>query len=87
MAMKVRVDGYNSMIAALKRGKTFTNASSNEWHLVAADSFETESTLKRMGEKAKMYLERVVKDHAGTPWARIAEEELKTPLGWTWKEA
>jgi hypothetical protein len=86
MANKVRLDGYNSMIAALKRGKTFQNANSTTWVLEQADAFETESTIKRMGERAKMYLERVIKEHPGTPWARIAEEELKSPLGWTWKE-
>lgn len=86
LANKVRLDGYNSMIAALKRGKAFQKESSNTWLLEPADSFETESTIKRMGERAKMYLERVVKEHPGTPWATIAEEELKTPLGWTWKE-
>lgn len=86
-AVKARLDGYNSMIAALKRGKTFQNANSREWILEPSDTFETESTIKRMGERAKMYLERVVKEHAGTPWARIAEEELRNPMGWTWREA
>jgi hypothetical protein len=86
LANKTRLDGYNSMIAALKRGKTFTKESSDAWLLEPADSFETESTIKRMGERAKMYLQRVVKEHPGTPWAAIAEDELKTPLGWTWKE-
>ncbi|MDX1946543.1 MAG: vWA domain-containing protein [Pirellulaceae bacterium] len=87
LACKVRIDGYNSMIAALKRGKTFANPGSTQWILEPADVFETESTLKKMGERAKMYLERVKTEHVGTPWAKIAEEELKSPLGWTWKEA
>jgi hypothetical protein len=52
-----------------------------------ADSYETESTIKKVADKAKACLERVVKEHAGTPWATIAEEELKTPLGWTWRES
>jgi hypothetical protein len=86
LAAKVRLDGYNSMIAALKRGKTFTKESSRSWVLEPADAFETESTLRRAGERAKMYLERVAKEHPGTPWAAIAAEELKTPLGWTWRE-
>jgi hypothetical protein len=86
LANKARLDGYNSMIAALKRGKPFQNASSDTWVLEPAEAFETESTIKRMGERAKMYLERVVKEHSGTPWATIAEEELKAKLGWTWRE-
>jgi hypothetical protein len=87
LSAKVRIDGYNSMIAALKRGKTFKNEGSSTWIIEPADSFETESTLKKMGEKAKMYLNRVVEQHPGTPWARIAEQELQSPFGWTWKEA
>jgi hypothetical protein len=87
LANKARLDGYNSMIAVLKRGKTFQKPESKEWVLEPADNFETESTIKKMAEKAKTYLDRVVQEHPGTPWAKIAEEELKTPLGWTWKEA
>jgi len=85
-AIKARLDGYNSMIAALKRGKTFKNEGSTTWMLEPADVFETESTIKRLADRAKMYLERVQKDHPGTPWAAIAEEELRAPLGWTWHE-
>ena len=87
LAHKARLDGYNSMIALLKRGKTFQNADSKAWVLKPADNFETESTIRRTADKAKMYLERVVKDHPGTPWAKIAEDELKSPLGWTWTES
>jgi hypothetical protein len=87
LANKARLDGYNSMIAALKRGKPFQNPNSKEWILEPADSYETDSTIKRMADKAKTYLERVVKEHPGTPWAKIAEEELQAPLGWTWKES
>jgi hypothetical protein len=87
MAAKARLDGYNSMIAALKRGKTFKNADSKSWKLVSADNFETESTIKKMADKAKMYLDRVVNEHPKTPFATIAEEELKLPLGWAWEES
>ena len=33
------------------------------------------------------YLNRVVDDHAGTPWALLAERELSAPMGWGWTEA
>lgn len=87
LANKARLDGYNSMIAALKRGKNFQKPESTAWVLESADNFETESTIRKLADKAKMYLERVIQEHPGTPWAEIAEDELKTPLGWTWKEA
>ena len=86
LAMRARLDGYNSMIAALKRGKPFKNESSSAWRLEPADAYETESTIKRLADRAKMYLERVQKEHPDTPWAAIAEQELRAPLGWTWQE-
>jgi hypothetical protein len=86
LANKARLDGYNSMIAALKRGKNFQNPESKAWQLNPADNFETESTIKKTADKAKMYLERVINDHPGTPWLKVAEEELKLPLGWSWEE-
>jgi hypothetical protein len=85
-AAKVRIEGYNAMIAALKRGKTFTKEGSTTWVLERSDTIETGSTYQRLADKAKTYLERVQKEHPDTPWARLAEEELRTPLGWTWKE-
>jgi hypothetical protein len=86
LANKARLDGYNSMLAALKRGNTFTKETSTEWILEPADHFETESTIKRMADKARQNLERVIQEHPGTPWAKIAEQELKLPLGWRWSE-
>lgn len=86
LAAKVRLDGYNAMIAALKRGKTPTNPEAGFWILEPADTIETGSQLQKMGEKATMYLQRVIAEHPGTPWAQLADEELKRPLGWIWKE-
>jgi hypothetical protein len=86
LANKTRLDGYNSMIAALKRGKNFQNPESKAWELKSADNFETESTIKKAADKAKIYLQRVIQDHPKTPWATIAEEERKMPLGWAWEE-
>jgi len=85
-AVKARIDGYNSMIAALKRGKTFASESSSAWMLEPADVYETESTIKRLAERAKSYFQKVIDEHPGTPWAKIAEAELASPMGWTWKE-
>lgn len=85
-AAKVRIDGYNAMLAALKRGKTFENAASNTWVLEPADTIESGSAMQKLADKARSNLERVQKEHPGTPWARVAEEELRTPLGWKWVE-
>jgi hypothetical protein len=85
-AGKCRIDGYNAMLAALKRGKTFTNPNSNAWLLEPADTIETGSVLQKLADKARANLERVKKDYPKSPWAAVAEQELRTPLGWTWKE-
>lgn len=85
-AAKSRVDGYNAMLAELKRGKNFENATSSTWELATAESTDATSALKKLGEKAKLYLERVVTEHPGTPWAKLAERELQTPFGWKWTE-
>ncbi|MBC7852388.1 MAG: VWA domain-containing protein [Pirellulaceae bacterium] len=83
LAAKVRNDSYNQMIASLKAGKGPKDAA--EYNLEQADSYESSSVLKKMADKAKLYLERVVKDHPGTPWAKMAAEDLKAPIGWKWQ--
>ncbi|MFO0884751.1 MAG: hypothetical protein U0894_11290 [Pirellulales bacterium] len=86
LAAKARNDGYNQMLAALKNGKGPKDSSSNEYVLEPADNYETNSALKKMAEKAKLYLDRVVKDHPGTPWAKLAEDDLQIPMGWKFSE-
>ena len=47
------------------------------------------SSLKS-SQEAKMaffYLDRVVREHPGTPWAAMAEAELTSPLEFKWQEA
>lgn len=86
-AAHARVEGYNEMLAALKRGKNFEDESHNTWNLAPAESTDANTKLRKLCEKAKQYLEDVIKDHPGTPWAKLAERELQTPLGWEWTES
>ena len=85
-AAKARIDGYNAMLAALKRGKNFANDSSTTWVLQPAETIEASSALRRLVERAIGYLQRVVDEHPGTPWAAIAQRELDIPPGWEWTE-
>lgn len=85
-AARARIEGYNAMLAAIKRGKNFENESSNTWVLESADTIDASSALKRLVDDAKKYLQRVVDEHPGTPWALIAERELVMPIGWKWTE-
>jgi hypothetical protein len=86
LAVKVRTESYNAMLAAAKRGMKFKNEKNNTWVLEPADEVTAGSQLAKLAERARMYLKRVIDDHPGTPWALLAERELKDPLSWRWKE-
>ncbi len=86
LAAKVRTETYNAMLAAAKRGLKFEDPMNNTWVLKPSDEVTTGSQYANLAKKAKMYLERVVSDHPGTPWAYLAERELKDPLSWAWAE-
>lgn len=87
LAAKARVDGYNSMLAVLKRGKNFQNPASKAWRLDGADdATEAGSSIQSMVKKANTLLSRVIAEHPDTPWAELAKRELENPLGWKWAE-
>ena len=86
LAVKVRTESYNAMLAAAKRGLKPKDPKNNTWVLKPDDEISVGSQLAKLADRARMYLERVKKDHAGTPWGLLAERELKDPLGWKWAE-
>ena len=85
-AAKARIDGYNSMLAALKRGKSFDDESSSTWVLQRAPTSDAGSSLQNLVERAETLLKSVIEQHPDTPWARIAQRELQEPMGWKWTE-
>ncbi len=87
MAVLVRTSVYNAMLAQAKRGLKPKNPKSNTWTLRPADEVKVNSKLAGMAKKARAYLERVVREHPGTPWALLAARELESPLGWKWSES
>jgi len=86
LAVNVRTEGYNAVLAQAKQGLKFKNEQSDTWILRPSGSVTISSALARDAADAKKYLERVVAEHRGTPWAMEAAEELKHPLGWEWDE-
>jgi len=86
LAQKVRTETYNAMLAKLKRGMLFETPKNNTWVIVPADEISVGSKWEREAELANELLTSVAKEHAGTPWALLASEELKTPIGWKWTE-
>ncbi|MCA9195884.1 MAG: hypothetical protein KDA87_00035 [Planctomycetales bacterium] len=86
LAAKVRTESYNAMLAMGKRGMEFKDQRNNVWVLAPADSMEAGSQYESISNKAKLYLQRVIQEHPGTPWALLASQELSHPLGWKWDE-
>lgn len=89
LAMRVRCLEYNLACAKIRRDMPkFTKPKSNTWRLQPATELALkDKTARAQAEEAWMLLERVVKDHPGTPWALLAQRELKDPLGLAWVES
>ncbi len=87
LAMKVRLRGYNLMLAQMKSTpQTFAKPGSNEWRLVASTEIDTGPRMRQAGEEARELLKGVIDEHPDTPWERLAVKELGQDLGWKWQE-
>ncbi|MCP4777875.1 MAG: VWA domain-containing protein, partial [Planctomycetaceae bacterium] len=92
IAAKVRASSYNAMLALIKTKLKFDppkdkkTPQNNTWVLVPADIVETGSQDTKLLQKANNYLNRVIEEHPGTPWALLAQRELETPIGWKWEQ-
>lgn len=86
LAVKVRTEAYNIMLAKAKGGMKYEDPRTNVLRLQPYDGVDGNSALDKMAKQAKALLEGVAKEHRGTPWAMWAEAELKDPIGWKWKE-
>ncbi len=86
LAQKVRTETYNAMLARAKQGMAFKEAKNNTWILEPSDEISVGSKWEREAATAKTLLTGVVSEHAGTPWALLAKQEMDVPLGWVWKE-
>jgi len=86
-AMKSRSFGYNMMLAEMKSSpKKFETEGNNSWRLVPSKEITSGPATKKLAKQAEENLKRVIDEHAGTPWAKLAELEYQTPMGWEWKE-
>ncbi len=88
LAAKIRTDAYNIILAQAKAGMKFADPRNDTWNLVSSHAVtNVGSQTEKLAARARMYLERVVREHPGTPWALIAADELRTPLGYEWRES
>jgi uncharacterized protein YegL len=89
LAMRIRCNEFNTACAKiLKDQPKFKNPGSNTWRLVPDNDINArDPQAKAVAEEARRLLKRVVDDHPGTPWAMLAQRELKDPFGFRWVEA
>jgi hypothetical protein len=86
LAARVKTEGYNAMLAKIKAAGNFTKPGANTWVLQESDTIGAGSTFEKMLAQSREYLNRVVKEHPGPPWAYLAERELAIKSGWQWTE-
>jgi hypothetical protein len=87
LAMRVRLKGYNVMLAQMKSNpRPFQKPGSNEWRLVASREIDTGPEFRKKAEEARALLKRVIDEHPNTPWEQLAVRELQQDMGWSWQE-
>lgn len=87
LAMRIRCLEFNMACARMKKDMPkFTRPDSNAWRLVPDQEIHLPDRYAAEAKEAVRLLERVIEDHPGTPWALLAQRELKDPLGLKWVE-
>lgn len=87
LAMKVRLKGYNMMLAQMKSTpRQFTQPGYNEWKLVASGNIDTGPEARKAADEARTMLKKVIDENPGTPWEQLAIKELGQDMGWDWQE-
>lgn len=83
LAHKVRCLEYNLAFAWLKNELTADdiNKKSNHWIVRSDKTINYAGNLRKTAAKAEDYLQRVLREAPGTPWAILAQRELKDGFG------
>jgi hypothetical protein len=87
LAMKIRCAEYQTACAKMKKdAPKFKDPKSNSWKLVATEEILSGDKVAKVAVETRALLKRVVDDHPNTPWALLAQRELKDPFGFKWVE-
>ncbi len=87
LAMKIRCYEYNWACATMKKdAPKFQNANSNAWKLVPSPEVRYSDKAAAAAKQAQDLLKRVISEHPNTPWALLAQRELKDDFGFKWVE-
>lgn len=88
MAMMVRCNEYNWACATMKaKGADFVDKKSNRWQFKPDKALHFGSQDERMTKESTRLLNRCIQENPGTPWALLAQRELKDPFGFRVDEA
>jgi hypothetical protein len=87
LASKVRTYEYNWACAKMKKdAPKFTRPDSNAWRLMPDTEVHFSDKAAAAGKQAQDLLKKVITEHPNTPWALLAQRELRDPLGFKWAE-
>jgi hypothetical protein len=87
LAVKIRCYEFDWACAQMKVNPlSFKNEKSNAWRLEPDSEIHYSPAAQRAGEEARELLEQVITEHQGTPWALLAQRELRNPFGFKWVE-
>ena len=87
LAMKVRCYEYNYACARMKKNPPkFSSAKFNAWRLIPDCQILYSEKAAEVASEAQAILRHVIDDHPTTPWALLAEREVKDPMGFKWAE-
>jgi hypothetical protein len=87
LAMKVRCYEYDWACAVMKKDPPkFSSPRFNAWRLEPDTEIRYSKNAAAAAREAEDLLRHVVEEHPATPWALLAQRELKNPLGFKWVE-
>jgi len=77
---------YQSMLGSMRKEFPPRDAELHGgWKLASQVNLQGDSAGKKLASKARKLLDKIAKDHAGTPWEVLAKREKLTNLGLEWQ--
>lgn len=80
LAMSVRLAEYRATLQLVLNGVGVTK-NTNNITLIEAGQYKSGRVAEARAQLARQHLQKVTSEHAGTPWAKLAEWELQHELG------
>jgi hypothetical protein len=78
---------YDSMLGQIRKEFPPRDSLYSGWKLASQPELNGDSKGKKSAKNAQKLLDKIVKDHAGTPWEVLAKREKLTSLGLEWQAA